>query len=109
MTCSLTVVGLGYVGLPLAREACRSGLKVTGFDTDAGLVESLATGSSHIDDLTTAWFLGSDERICEDSTPAQCWNHSTVTQNPKGGVACCFNGHMEPGIQIQSKSHGTCL
>jgi len=54
VTDSLTVVGLGYVGLPLAREACRSGLKVTGFDTDPGLVESLATGSSHIDDLSSS-------------------------------------------------------
>ena len=54
MTCSLTVVGLGYVGLPLAKEACRNGLKVSGFDTDAGLVASLSNGSSHIDDLSSA-------------------------------------------------------
>ena len=28
----LVVIGLGYVGLPLAQEACRSGLRVTGLD-----------------------------------------------------------------------------
>ena len=32
MSLILTVVGLGYVGLPLAEEACRSGIKVSGFD-----------------------------------------------------------------------------
>jgi UDP-N-acetyl-D-glucosamine dehydrogenase len=30
----LLVIGLGYVGLPLAREAVQSGLRVTGLDLD---------------------------------------------------------------------------
>jgi nucleotide sugar dehydrogenase len=47
----LVVVGLGYVGLPLAQEACRSGLRVVGLDLDAGVVTALNAGRSHIDDL----------------------------------------------------------
>jgi nucleotide sugar dehydrogenase len=48
----LVVIGLGYVGLPLAREACRSGLRVTGFDLDADVVKMLGEHQSHVDDLS---------------------------------------------------------
>jgi len=51
VTISLTVVGLGYVGLPLAQEACRSTMKVFGLDVDSAVVAGLSTGHSHIDDL----------------------------------------------------------
>ena len=33
----LAVVGLGYVGMPLVREAVRGGMRVVGLDTDAAL------------------------------------------------------------------------
>lgn len=46
------VVGLGYVGLPLAVEAARSGLKVIGFDVKAAVVEGVNAGRSHIQDVT---------------------------------------------------------
>ena len=50
----LVVVGLGYVGLPLAQEACRSGLSVAGLDLDMAVVAALNAGRSHIDDLSDA-------------------------------------------------------
>ena len=50
----LAVIGLGYVGLPLAQEACRSGLRVVGLDTSDGVVQGLTAGRSHIDDLSEA-------------------------------------------------------
>ena len=50
----LVVIGLGYVGLPLAQEACRSGLKVTGLDLNAAVVSGLGERRSHIDDLSDA-------------------------------------------------------
>lgn len=50
----LVVVGLGYVGLPLAQEACRSGLAVAGLDLDRGVVDGLSAGRSHVDDLSDA-------------------------------------------------------
>ncbi len=52
MTCNLTVIGLGYVGLPLASEACRAGLRVLGYDNSSAVVEGLNAGTSHIDDVT---------------------------------------------------------
>ena len=49
---SLTIIGLGYVGLPLAQEACSSGLVVTGLDVSAAVVGQLNEGISHVDDIT---------------------------------------------------------
>jgi UDP-N-acetyl-D-glucosamine dehydrogenase len=45
------VVGLGYVGLPLAVEFAKAGLRVTGFDVDAMKIESLQKGESYIEDV----------------------------------------------------------
>ena len=58
MTTSLTIVGLGYVGLPLAQEACRSGLAATGLDTDSSVISGLMNGESHIDDIDSADLAG---------------------------------------------------
>ena len=35
------VIGLGYVGLPLAQEATRAGKKILGFDINQGVVDAL--------------------------------------------------------------------
>jgi UDP-N-acetyl-D-glucosamine dehydrogenase len=48
----LVVVGLGYVGLPLAQAAAAAGLRVTGYDVAAGVVAGLRAGRSHVDDLS---------------------------------------------------------
>lgn len=54
MTRDLVVIGLGYVGLPLAQEATRAGLTVTGLDLATDVVEGLNAGRSHVDDLSDA-------------------------------------------------------
>src|SRR5262249_50722161 len=45
------VIGLGYVGLPLAVEFARAGFQVVGFDVDAHKVGELNAGRSHIPDV----------------------------------------------------------
>lgn len=50
----VTVVGQGYVGLPLALRAAELGFPVVGFDVDAGRVSALGTGRSHVEDVTDA-------------------------------------------------------
>ena len=45
------VVGLGYVGLPLAVALSRAGLDVVGVDSDPSRVERLRHGESHIEDV----------------------------------------------------------
>lgn len=52
MTVDVVVVGLGYVGLPLTQEAIRAGLSVVGLDRDRRVVDGLAAGVSHVDDLS---------------------------------------------------------
>src|SRR5215813_11108768 len=42
------IIGLGYVGLPLARAFAQGGYHVLGFDVDAGKVEKLARGQTYI-------------------------------------------------------------
>jgi UDP-N-acetyl-D-glucosamine dehydrogenase len=46
------IVGLGYVGLPLAVELARAGYSVLGFDVNEGVVEGLNQGRSHVKDVT---------------------------------------------------------
>ncbi len=48
------MIGLGYVGLPLALQAARSGFRVTGYDTSERKAAGLAAGRSHIDDMSDA-------------------------------------------------------
>jgi UDP-N-acetyl-D-glucosamine dehydrogenase len=48
----LAIVGLGYVGLPLAKQATACGLSVIGFDLDERVVAGLNAGKSHVDDLS---------------------------------------------------------
>ena len=50
----LVVLGLGYVGLPLAQAAARAGWRVDGFDVSSRVVQSLNAGASHVDDLSDA-------------------------------------------------------
>ncbi|HEU0078903.1 MAG TPA: nucleotide sugar dehydrogenase [Longimicrobiaceae bacterium] len=45
------VVGLGYVGLPLAVEIARSGYRVVGFDVDEQVVARLNRRESHVQDV----------------------------------------------------------
>jgi UDP-N-acetyl-D-glucosamine dehydrogenase len=47
---NVVVVGLGYVGLPLALRAAETGHRVVGYDTDASRVKLLETGS-YIEDV----------------------------------------------------------
>lgn len=48
------VVGLGYVGLPLAVEFAKAGYNVTGFEVDAAKARSISKGVSYIADVKTA-------------------------------------------------------
>lgn len=50
----ITVVGLGYVGLPMAIEFLKKGFKVIGLETDTARVERLKKGVSYISDISSA-------------------------------------------------------
>ncbi|HXD22992.1 MAG TPA: nucleotide sugar dehydrogenase [Gemmatimonadaceae bacterium] len=48
------VIGLGYVGLPLAMEFCEAGFHVIGYDVTQRVVDLLMSGKSHIQDVPAA-------------------------------------------------------
>jgi UDP-N-acetyl-D-glucosamine dehydrogenase len=52
-TAHIGVIGLGYVGLPLAVEFAREGFDVTGFDVDQSKVAEINCGRSYIGDVKT--------------------------------------------------------
>jgi UDP-N-acetyl-D-glucosamine dehydrogenase len=47
----IAVIGLGYVGLPLATALAETGFTVTGLDLDTRKIESVSRGTSYIDDI----------------------------------------------------------
>ena len=71
---NVTVVGQGYVGLPLAVQAVRAGHVVTGLDVDRSRVKRLQAAQSYIDDVddttladvlaTGRYHLSAEPRAC---------------------------------------------
>lgn len=53
-SCTYGVIGLGYVGLPLAVAFAQRGVNVIGFDVDASKVAALTAGRSYIPDVPAA-------------------------------------------------------
>lgn len=56
------VVGMGYVGLPLAVQIARAGFATVGIDVDRVKVERLADGESPIEDVSETIFCSSSGR-----------------------------------------------
>ena len=52
------IVGLGYVGLPLAMEFARAGFRVLGFDVNRAVVDGLNACRSHVRDVPSATVAG---------------------------------------------------
>src|SRR5689334_7134842 len=57
------IVGLGYVGLPLAVELAQAGYRVLGFDINPDVVEGLNAGRSHVKDVSEAQLRQQCERF----------------------------------------------
>ena len=52
-TSTVGVIGLGYVGLPLAVAFAQEGCDVIAVDVDARKVEAIETGDSYIEDVSS--------------------------------------------------------
>ena len=52
-TALIGIVGLGYVGLPLAAEMAEAGYSVLGFDVSQRVVDTINAGVSHVQDVPT--------------------------------------------------------
>jgi UDP-N-acetyl-D-glucosamine dehydrogenase len=60
---SIGIVGLGYVGLPLAVAFAEAGEDVVGVDIDAGKIAALCDGRSHVEDIPPQWLERVADRI----------------------------------------------
>ena len=68
---TLGVIGLGYVGLPLAVEMARSGYRTVGIDLNAAVCEGINAGRSHIKDVPSDVLAGYvDKKRIEATTDA---------------------------------------
>jgi UDP-N-acetyl-D-glucosamine dehydrogenase len=77
------VVGLGYVGLPLATEFARNGFKVIGFEVDERKAERINAGETYISDV--------DESLVKESVKAGRLRATTDFANLKecGAIIIC--------------------
>jgi UDP-N-acetyl-D-glucosamine dehydrogenase len=63
-TARIALIGLGYVGLPLAISFAQRGFKVTGIDTNEGRVERIGKAESYITDVTKEEMLEVTQSEC---------------------------------------------
>jgi UDP-N-acetyl-D-glucosamine dehydrogenase len=64
------IVGLGYVGLPLAVAFAEAGHEVVGYDVDRDRIERLGRGESDVEDVPSAMLAGVGERLQTSADPA---------------------------------------
>ena len=70
-TARVAIIGLGYVGLPLAVEFARAGFRTTGIDLDTRKVKAINAGDSYIGDVSAPEIaaLVKAGKLCASSNP----------------------------------------
>ena len=115
----LVVIGLGYVGLPLAQEAVRAGLQVVGLDLDPRVVDGLTGGRSHVDDLADGdvqdmlakgFTATSDPAVLADATTAVICVPTPLSKDGGPdlgavlGATATIAAHVHPGMLVVLES-----
>lgn len=116
---SVAIIGQGYVGLPLAREAIRAGLSVVGIDINPGTVAGLNSGRSHVDDLrdediaemldggyvaTTDFTAIRDAENVVICVPTPLTKSSEPDLGPLRSAVKAVAGHLQPGMLVVVES-----
>jgi len=65
------IVGLGYVGLPLAVALCEAGHEVVGVDTDPRRVAAVTAGASYVEDVSSERLIAVGDRLAASSQYAE--------------------------------------
>jgi UDP-N-acetyl-D-glucosamine dehydrogenase len=109
------IIGMGYVGLPLAREASAAGLKVIGLDVCLEVIDGLNHGRSHVDDLadsdvaemlTRGFFASADAshlrraRTIVICVPTPLANDGAPDLGPLRMAAGTVARHLQPGSLV---------
>src|SRR6478735_6859580 len=58
---TVAIVGLGYVGLPLAMAFAGAGLETIGLDVDEARISALQAGRSHVDDVPDSMLVAAEQ------------------------------------------------
>ncbi len=88
------VVGLGYVGLPLAVALAEAGLAVVGVDVDQRKVDAIAAGESYIEDISSERLRSVADRLSASKRYADLSGASTVVI----AVPTPLNRNREPDL-----------
>jgi UDP-N-acetyl-D-glucosamine dehydrogenase len=68
---TIGIVGLGYVGLPLAVAFAEAGHEVIGIDVDSQRVAAVNQGSSHVEDVPSKRLRGVEDRLVATTSYAE--------------------------------------
>jgi UDP-N-acetyl-D-glucosamine dehydrogenase len=93
---TVAVIGLGYVGLPLARHFVAAGYPVLGIDVDASRISQLTEGRSYLKHQPSDWLAESleNKKFLPTMDPAVLANADVV-------IICVptpLTGHQEPDL-----------
>ena len=88
------VVGLGYVGLPLAVALAEAGLRVVGVDVDQRKVDAIAAGESYVEDVSSDRLRAIDGRLVASKRYADLSGARTVVI----AVPTPLNRNREPDL-----------
>ena len=84
------VIGLGYVGLPLATTASQAGLHVVGFDVSQERVVALNSGHSHVEDVTDEELSEALEAGAQFTTDEVVLAEADAIHDPRLNSAFCL-------------------
>jgi len=100
---SIVVVGLGYVGLPLATLFALEGAKVLGCDIDQELVDMVNSGRSRIVEHDISWLVEEGARTLKNTCPdcgVQLFDYEKEVFCPSCGRIATLD---EYGVRLTSK------
>lgn len=100
-TAEVAVVGLGYVGMPLAVEVAKSGLRTHGIDVNSKIIIQVNNGQNHIKDVDSklveslvnngSFSATSDFSICEHTDVISICVPTPLNKNHEPDLSCIIS------------------
>ena len=120
---ALSLVGLGYVGMPIAIEFAKRGVKVIGFDLNAAKIETYKSGVDPTHEVgdeaiknTTVHFTADETDLKKAkfhivAVPTPVNNDHTPDLTPVEGASRILGRNLTKGsvIVFESRCYGRCL
>ncbi|KAB2850792.1 MAG: alcohol dehydrogenase catalytic domain-containing protein, partial [Sphingopyxis terrae] len=97
----VTVLGLGYIGLPTAALIARSGCRVTGVDVSEKVVETVNSGKVHIEEVDLAGPKAGEVLVEVKATGICHTDEFTLSGADPEGLFPCVLGHEGAGIVVE--------